>query len=340
MKSTPRFYRRGFTLIELLVVIAIIAILVALLLPAVQQAREAARRSTCKNNLKQLGLALHNYHDAFTVFPYSTENPGGSGLTPVTNHTGYIMLLPYIDQAPLYNKFILTAASGNYLGSGNCGTSGSGTLSGSAANQQNNINLGSNIINLFLCPSDPGSPTRVSNCVSRSGGGNGTTLSPQPNSAKTSYGFSVTNTNNAGLWSKESSTTKAMFGTNSNCKVRDITDGTSNSIAMVETTLELWVSAHEPVTWVGPGWSKFGVTLQNSKAGINEWRCCTWDNFTSTTTGRIGRNGSGGFPGSSHTGGIHVLMADGAVRFISENINYSTRVNLARISDGNILGEF
>ncbi|MCA9017038.1 MAG: DUF1559 domain-containing protein, partial [Planctomycetaceae bacterium] len=155
MKSTPRFRKHGFTLIELLVVIAIIAILIALLLPAVQQAREAARRSTCKNNLKQFGLALHNYHDAFNVFPYSTENPGGSGLSPVTNHTGYIALLPYLDQAPLYNKFVLTAASGNYLGGGNCSTSGSGNLSGSVTDREANIILGATIINLFLSPSDP-----------------------------------------------------------------------------------------------------------------------------------------------------------------------------------------
>ncbi|WP_339734993.1 DUF1559 domain-containing protein [uncultured Gimesia sp.] len=340
MRTTPRFHKRGFTLIELLVVIAIIAILVALLLPAVQQAREAARRSTCKNNLKQFGLALHNYHDVFNTFPYSTENPGGSGLSPVTNHTGYIALLPYIDQATLYNKFVLTAASGNYLGGGNCNTSGSGNLSGSAADREANIILGGTIVNMFLCPSDPGSPTRTSNCVSQTGGGNGTTLSPRPQSAKSSYGFSVTNLNNAGLWTNESSTTKAMFGTNSNCRVRDVTDGMSNSIAMIETPLEVWVSAHEPVTWVGPGWSKFGVTLQHSLAGINEWRCCTWDGFTATTTGTAGRTGSGGFPGSSHTGGIHVLLGDGAVRFISENIDFSTRVNLARISDGNVIGEY
>src|SRR5205823_7320640 len=102
---------RGFTLIELLVVIAIIAVLVALLLPAVQQAREAARRSQCKNNLKQFGLALHNYHEMASRFPAALVGSGRVapttvGVAPVTlNTTGWVMLLPYLDQMPAYNRY-------------------------------------------------------------------------------------------------------------------------------------------------------------------------------------------------------------------------------------------
>lgn len=346
MSKTPPRQQNGFTLIELLVVIAIIAILVALLLPAVQQAREAARRSSCKNNMKQMGLALHNYHDVHGVMPYCTGNPGGTSTPAInyaTNHTGYIMLLPYIEQATLYDRFNFEAATGKYQGSGNCGTSGSvpATLAGVEADIDANILLGANVIQTFLCPSDPGKPTRVSNCVSRSGGGGGSTMSPQPETAKTSYGFSVSLANGGTQWSRETSGTNAMFGVNSNCNFRDITDGTSNTIAMAETTLEIYQSAHEPITWIGPGWSKFGVNMQHSLAGINEWRCCTWDATPFTTNqGRFGRNGSGGFPGSNHPGGIHVVLGDGSVRFLSENIAYTTRVNLARISDGQVIGEF
>ena len=110
MKKACRSNRqRGFTLIELLVVIAIIAILIALLLPAVQQAREAARRSTCKNNLKQIGLAMHNYHETFGMFPpgYVEEILPSNGGVVVDNEGHWAwnaMLLPYMDQAPLYNQ--------------------------------------------------------------------------------------------------------------------------------------------------------------------------------------------------------------------------------------------
>src|SRR5690349_412792 len=111
--------RSGFTLIELLVVIAIIAILIALLLPAVQQAREAARRTQCKNNVKQLGLALHNYHDTFGVFPYAVANQGYSAAgANVTNHKGFLGLLPYFDQANLFNQFNFNWATGTHNSGG------------------------------------------------------------------------------------------------------------------------------------------------------------------------------------------------------------------------------
>ena len=142
--------RRGFTLIELLVVIAIIAILIALLLPAVQQAREAARRTQCKNNLKQIGLALHNYHDTHNQFPASCVNPGSylanaGGFVPagmIRNHTGYLFLLPMLEQSNLYNQinFSLPTGKADWNGVGGGGEQAV---------------LAKVKIPAFECPSDP-----------------------------------------------------------------------------------------------------------------------------------------------------------------------------------------
>src|SRR5437879_4300140 len=123
VRSTRRRRRKGFTLIELLVVIAIIAVLVALLLPAVQQAREAARRSQCKNQLKQLGLAIHNYHESFNCLPpgntAAINTSGGfSRWGGVSVHT---MILPNIDQAPLYNQYNFNMC-GSYEGTNSAAT--------------------------------------------------------------------------------------------------------------------------------------------------------------------------------------------------------------------------
>src|SRR5437868_6781758 len=139
---TPRRRLGGFTLIELLVVIAIIAVLIALLLPAVQQAREAGRRTQCKNNLKQLGLGLQNYHDVYRTFPLGSRSDpcGASAGTGTYGPSFWVGLTPYIDQAALYNKFSFTGANSSYQGGAAAGTANAAAAAGIA-------------IQSMLCPS-------------------------------------------------------------------------------------------------------------------------------------------------------------------------------------------
>lgn len=293
---------RGFTLIELLVVIAIIAILIALLLPAVQQAREAARRSICKNNLKQLGLGLHNYHGAHNRFPpgmlYRTPLPG----TTATKRTPFcLFLLPFIDQGNVYNLY----------------------------NHDDSWQLPSNDaarivpIPTWQCPSDR---EAIFPFVFYSAG----------ESIRGNYGL------NWGRNTFGNQVGASPFNTIFGAKFRDITDGTSNTLAMMEmlkpaTTawdLRTWIWNDEPdayplMTRIGP----------NSSSPDRVTRCVN-------EAGRLpciieGTPGNRSVAARSmHTGGVQVLLCDGSVRFVSENIDLSTWQDLSSMSGGEVIGEF
>lgn len=311
-----RRVRSGFTLIELLVVIAIIAILIALLLPAVQQAREAARRTQCRNNLKQLGLALHNYHDTASVFPPSLV---GRCTTPLLNTNGLAFLLPMIDQAPLYNTMNFSAAFSTFPSVAGYTSIVDPTTTGNAAAVKTPITA-------FLCPSDPGAvllAEATSNYgISATNTGTG--------GAKTCYDFSAAPFyNTCENWAATASTTRRMFGEASKCRMADITDGSSNTVAMAETTLSVY-NGRTPA-WGYRGWVMPGVDLVGQR--INDWSYAGQQSIQ-------GRLGSWARSGSLHTGGIHILIADGSVRFLSENIDTVTRQRLAYMADGNVLGEF
>ncbi|HBN78127.1 MAG TPA: prepilin-type cleavage/methylation domain-containing protein [Planctomycetaceae bacterium] len=335
---------RGFTLIELLVVIAIIAILVALLLPAVQQAREAARRTSCKNNLKQIGLALHNYHDTHSVFPYSTSADGAiesnnnantSNSTGFTlNHRGWTGLLPFLEQAALFDQFDSRYPAGSYVRTG--GTAPAPLVQPESTIQTSgNALVVSTLIPALLCPSDNGRNTYT---------GNDNTYGIYTNAAsagftgaKTNYDFSVARySSSTTSWRDWTSTSRRMFGVYSSCRMRDIIDGTSNSVAVAETTLDVKNGVGQ--TWGYSKWVGNGVDLADSR-GINDFRdCCSWTTppFQNVSKTQLADWGT---TGSLHKGGVQVLMGDGSVKFLSENINASTRTNLAYISDGQVLGE-
>jgi prepilin-type N-terminal cleavage/methylation domain-containing protein len=332
MMLNRRQSRGGFTLIELLVVIAIIAILIALLLPAVQQAREAARRSQCKNNLKQIGLALHNYHDAHNVFPYSTMHDGSITTASVANamdgrilnHRGWTLLLPYLDQAPLYNQFNFNEASGTW-------NPANGTPVGEPATNGNGFVV-SRSLTVLLCPSDDGDR------FYRGNGGHyrisAAAFDQGMFGAKTSYEFNVIRySSSRNFYDAENRLTRRMFGVNGAARIADIKDGTSNSVAVAETTLDIRDGITG--TWGYSKWVGGGVDFGYGN-GINWWPCCSWTTITVIPN----RLGTWSAPGSTHTGGMHVLLGDGAVRFISENIDRVTQQRLAMIADGQPVGEF
>lgn len=306
-------FRRGFTLIELLVVIAIIAVLIALLLPAVQQAREAARRSQCKNSLKQIGLALHNYHDtANTLPPGWIAVPTGVGNTNANApRWGWgTMILPMLDQSALYNS-LSTFSNGTQVGFGAIMTSFPG----------NSNQLLQTSINSLRCPSDTGTNlvtygSQPTNIFGRSNYpavfGSSFTTYPQGNGA---------------------------FFQNSRINFASFSDGLSNTFLVGERRSPTPVSGGliqgGDTIWAGIGDEVASPTLGVALA-LGE--CATPMNSTGVVFPPPANHLSG--YGSQHIGGSHFLLGDGSVRFLSENINSAAYANLSAISDGNFIGDF
>ncbi len=364
--TMKRISNRGaFTLIELLVVIAIIAILIALLLPAVQQAREAARRTQCKNNLKQFGLALHNYEGTFGMFPMTNAQnylPNTQGFSPQAR------LLPYMEQANLQNLLDFTQPAFT------------GPFNSLVPNPQFAVAFATPL-QVMLCPSDP-APTQNT-------GAGGSIYSGL--NYMVSYG-SGTGANYDLRWR-----TDGIVYENSNAKIRDITDGTSNTVIMSESirsvgadftlaagTLPKFnyqatlngssgVSASlQPVQGLagsGGGWSNGPAGVINNPDLATIWplktswrgaasaalrgRGTSWAHSGAISTLTNGYNTPNsripdvvihftGFfgPRSWHTGGAQVLMGDGAVKFLSDNIDTMLHRGLHSRDGGEVLGEF
>lgn len=309
---------RGFTLIELLVVIAIIAILIALLLPAVQQAREAARRTQCKNNMKQLGLAFHNYHDVYLSFPPASTIAGVGNNMDRNDAWGWpLRILPYLDQTNLYNQI----GVGETLTTPH--TAMSNVIDYTTANAGSREQLLTQTIPGFLCPSSPGLQ------VNRF----------QQNLGTLMYSL----TSQIAVYPSAGPYTRA---------ISDITDGTSNTILAGEKSLQ-----EQPFLSIGSNWGNYRpcgsrIQIVHHARPINTpfdgthnaTNNCYQENTPNLVTRAV--------IASAHVGGAHALMADGAVRFLSENIQSDPLAsnsvltgnfiyqNLFRIDDGRTIGEF
>jgi len=340
--------KRGFTLIELLVVIAIIAILIALLLPAVQQAREASRRSACKNNMKQLGLALHNYNETHGVLPPGCINGAGSAAlgnqvaTNGLNHTGFTLLLPFIDQGPLYNKWNFNIASGGAI---------NGYFTAVAGGWPNaNTPLGQNILPAFLCPSDEGQTpedrTDNSWMATAAARSNYLFCGGSHYSGWPGNGLYSTYRESANAMANGKTTqSQGMFGFNGAAKFKAVTDGLSNSIAMTEGCIygrrddaysPLWAQHRYAGSFAMNHPNIDPNHINNKRYHINGPYDVAGATGGSVNDDRILHS----VASSVHEGGIHVLMGDGSVRFLSENMDNTQYALLTRIHDGQVVGEF
>ncbi len=315
MNSPNRRERRGFTLIELLVVISIIAILIALLLPAVQQAREAARRSTCKNQLKQIGLALHNYHETHRIFPQGGfgQSIGSANVRNQNNvsMSFLVMILPFVDQVPLYQAFDL---NWGYL-----------------SNVNREVAL--NVPPIYLCPSSNRRRSTHSSekfnsvkvftthYVGNLGpvGINPVTSAPYPLECENrSSGTSIRDC----ISGNDVSSLGVLGGRHSKIRLRDIIDGASNTIMVGEMSGHKYLAEKiAPRAWIrGCNGDSCG-TSKNVKFGINLHGFAAGE-FNNMSLG------------SMHEGGTHVLMADGSVHFVSENIDMNVYLSTASREGG------
>jgi len=382
--------RRGFTLIELLVVIAIIAVLIALLLPAVQQAREAARRSQCKNNLKQFGLALHNYHDNYKNFcPLSGgTNTGGNARTNTGSLSGVAMLLPFIEMGPLWETIVSNNVNnGIQQGGSPCLSSNTAAAPGidgpffpAGSTWAPKGFHAPGAIEVFECPSStksPSTPVQRSYCFNmgdRMGVNNPGTNAPatsamlvwtQQSTSTTGSGTGVPFLNLLTSMPAPQQEMRGPFTIGRSFGVKDILDGTSNTIAMAERDLgnpgntgDILGRIQNANAAAGPNLCQAGVvqglyttagnrvaTSVNNPMPSERWACghpyhnavmiaaapnsgscMTAANPAALNWPTLQSNGNVWITASSrHTGGVHVLMADGAVRFVNENINNASQ---------------
>jgi prepilin-type N-terminal cleavage/methylation domain-containing protein/prepilin-type processing-associated H-X9-DG protein len=334
-----RTIRRGFTLIELLVVIAIIGVLIALLLPAVQAAREAARRMQCTNNLKQLGLAVHNYHDLHNVIPpgriWKAGPPGPTFPTIFSgtpNTTWFELMLPMIEQGNLANSFNFDLGAEGYPGGG---------LAPAAGYFANSTVAGTKI-STFQCPSDRELKFQITPQYA------GGALSG-PIMTKGNYATSWGNTN----WRQRAIGTQvymdSAFGHDMSVGLAKITDGTSSTVfcaevlqgALYDVRGVMWSSVPGGASFMTrftPNQYRDYLNLVNGGDFLNQPIFCVSEPVQKLPcTGTAGDSEAFAASRSRHPGGVNVLFGDGGVRFVKDTISHQVWIALNTTRGGEVI---
>ncbi|MGE4003734.1 MAG: DUF1559 domain-containing protein [Planctomycetaceae bacterium] len=338
--TVPRVHNRkdrGFSLIELLVVIFIIAVLIALLLPAVQAAREAAHRVQCKNNLKQIGLALHNYHDVYQKFPIGARSQRGIGPSWIVG------ILPFIEQQALYDGFDMNASANGFPTL----PPPFGSTNGALCNGV--------ILSVMRCPSSDLPKTR------RTSGAN-PTEQMQPSyvgiAGATSHdGFPAKRISPCCIPNDGEISGDGILIPNASVQFRDITDGTSNVMCVGEASHEAQHSVSRAWKRVDGGFPH-GWIAGTTGIGTPPMYVNPFGAFLprppayNLTTVRYPPNDYYDQPGirddhgpnnpmtSAHANGVHILLTDGSVRLLGDAVDLLTLKKLAARDDGQVVGEF
>ncbi|MBA4191285.1 MAG: prepilin-type cleavage/methylation domain-containing protein [Planctomycetaceae bacterium] len=332
IKSSWRSCRVAFTLIELLVVIAIIAILVGLLLPAVQKVREAAARMSCSNNLKQIGLACHNYHGVYERFP-TILTTGSSGATYSTQHTWLSYTLPYIEQDNVWKlvKFPSRTPDDPYYTTSNVDNSALGN-----SVDMNNLLAGQAWVKPIICPSDPVGDTRQ---PAADGG-------RAPTNYVGNQGSDVNFTAGDGVYYRNSKT-----------RIGDVTDGTSNTLCASECLRGDFVVGSKRGNYTGvrnvtnaadiagacqsqtPNFADRGGTWIGGQSSNSTFITARAPNDPLTDCWGPNLGSTNFVARSKHSGGVNAVLCDGSVRFTRDSINLSNWAAMGTRSGGEVVGD-